>query len=200
MKLTNIFLLILIIQIFLLVKSQDYYSVLGVKRDATKQEIKKSFISLSKKYHPDKTTSKSKSNSDEKYAEIINAYEVLKDPKKKQEYDDSLKYGTNFNNNHNYNNQKEYYYTYSQNGKFYKYSYNNDYQEKSHYYKTRNRNNYNEFQNLSDLFAYLGKNLYMFNSEYYDIVEMVLDILFIFLTIFITIVSIFTSFIIRLLS
>jgi DnaJ-class molecular chaperone len=61
---------------------KDYYEILGVKKDATKDEIKKAFRKLAIKYHPDK------GDGDEaKFKEINEAYEVLSDDKKKTAYD-----------------------------------------------------------------------------------------------------------------
>lgn len=67
--------------------NQDYYAILGIKRDATKQEIHKAFRQLAKKYHPDKN--KDKGASDE-FMKIFKAYETLSDEKKRKEYDDQL--------------------------------------------------------------------------------------------------------------
>lgn len=64
---------------------QDYYSTLGVKKEASKQEIHKAFRQLAKKYHPDKN--KDKSATDE-FIKIFKAYETLSDEKKRKEYDD----------------------------------------------------------------------------------------------------------------
>jgi len=64
---------------------RDYYEVLGVSRDATEDEIKKAFRKLARKYHPD--VNKEDKDAAEKFKEINEAYEVLKDPEKRARYD-----------------------------------------------------------------------------------------------------------------
>src|SRR5579859_500222 len=61
---------------------RDYYEVLGVGKDASADEIKKAFRRLAVQHHPDK-----EGGSEEKFKEVNEAYEVLKDPSKRQRYD-----------------------------------------------------------------------------------------------------------------
>ena len=63
---------------------RDYYEVLGVAKEASKDEIKKAYRKLSKQYHPDINK---ESGADEKFKEIAEAYEVLSDDQKKAQYD-----------------------------------------------------------------------------------------------------------------
>lgn len=61
---------------------RDYYEVLGVGKDASADEIKKAFRKLAIQYHPDK-----EGGDEAKFKEVNEAYEVLKDDKKRQRYD-----------------------------------------------------------------------------------------------------------------
>lgn len=62
--------------------NKDYYKILGVNKTASKDEIKKAYRKLAHKYHPDKT-----GGDDERFKEASEAYSVLSDDKKRQEYD-----------------------------------------------------------------------------------------------------------------
>ncbi|MFT4534513.1 MAG: curved DNA-binding protein [Saprospiraceae bacterium] len=64
---------------------KDYYKVLGVKKDATQKEIKKSFRKLAGKYHPDKN--QGDKAAEEKFKEINEANEVLGNAEKRKKYD-----------------------------------------------------------------------------------------------------------------
>lgn len=72
---------------------RDYYEVLGVSRNASVDEIKKAFRTLAKKYHPDVNKDPS---AEDKFKEINEAYEVLSDAQKRQNYDNFGHDGANF--------------------------------------------------------------------------------------------------------
>ena len=78
----NIIVLISLIILPIIIKSEeqdDYYAILGVKKDATEAEIRKAYRKLAIKLHPDK------GGDPAKFQEMQNAYEVLSDPKKKRD-------------------------------------------------------------------------------------------------------------------
>ncbi len=62
--------------------SRDYYKILGVSQSASKDEIKQAYRRLAHQYHPDKT-----GGDDKKFKEINEAYSVLSDDRKRQQYD-----------------------------------------------------------------------------------------------------------------
>ncbi|KAK3740757.1 hypothetical protein RRG08_048999, partial [Elysia crispata] len=64
---------------------KDYYEVLGVPRNADQATIKKAYYKLAKKFHPD--VNNKDPNAEKKFQEVSEAYEVLSDKAKKQEYD-----------------------------------------------------------------------------------------------------------------
>ncbi len=70
---------------------KDYYSVLGVSESASPEEIKKAFRTLAKKHHPDRN--KGDKQAEERFKDISEAYDVLGDQQKRQQYDMMRRYG-----------------------------------------------------------------------------------------------------------
>ncbi|MEW7979161.1 MAG: DnaJ C-terminal domain-containing protein [Candidatus Sedimenticola endophacoides] len=63
---------------------KDYYKIMGVKRDASQDEIKRAYRKLARKYHPDVSK---EADAEARFKEVGEAYEVLKDPEKRAAYD-----------------------------------------------------------------------------------------------------------------
>ena len=75
---------------------KDYYKIMGVPKNATQNEIKRAHRKLARKYHPDVSK---EVNAEQKFKEVGEAYEVLKDPQKRAAYDrmgTQWKHGQNF--------------------------------------------------------------------------------------------------------
>jgi curved DNA-binding protein len=69
---------------------KDYYKILGVDAEADNKTIKTAFRKLARKYHPDVSQD---NKAEEKFKEVSEAYEVLKDKQKRAEYDELRQYG-----------------------------------------------------------------------------------------------------------
>ena len=69
---------------------QDYYKILGLSKDASQKEIQRAYRKLARKYHPDVNKGKT---AEDKFKQINEAHEVLKDPEKRKLYDT---YGKNW--------------------------------------------------------------------------------------------------------
>jgi len=65
--------------------NKDYYQTLGINKGASVDEVKKAYKKLAREYHPD--VAKDKTTAEEKFKEINEAYQVLSNPQKKQQYD-----------------------------------------------------------------------------------------------------------------
>lgn len=65
-------------------EAKDYYKIMGVSRDASEKDIKMAYRRLARKYHPDLNK---EPQAEEKFKELGEAYEVLKDPKKRADFD-----------------------------------------------------------------------------------------------------------------
>ena len=63
---------------------KDYYEILGVDREATQDDVKRAYRRLARKYHPDVSK---EADAEERFKEVGEAYEVLKDPEKRAAYD-----------------------------------------------------------------------------------------------------------------
>ena len=105
---------------------KDYYKILGVGKTASADEIKKAYRKLARKHHPD--VNPNDKTAESKFKELQEAYDVLKDEKKRKEYDEL---GTNYFNYKNAGagggaSQGQYYYDYSGGGASgFNYNYNN---------------------------------------------------------------------------
>ena len=64
---------------------KDFYEILGIQKNASDEEIKKSYRKLAMKYHPDRN--KDDKTAERKFKEAAAAYEALKDPQKRAAYD-----------------------------------------------------------------------------------------------------------------
>jgi curved DNA-binding protein len=69
---------------------KDYYKIMGVSSNASEKDIKTAYRKLARKYHPDISK---EANAEERFKEMAEAYETLKDTKKRAEYDRALKRG-----------------------------------------------------------------------------------------------------------
>ena len=72
----------------------DYYEILGLKKTASQEEIKKTFKNLSRKYHPDKNPNNIKA--EERFKVIAEAYETLSDVKKRKHYDAKMNFSFDY--------------------------------------------------------------------------------------------------------
>ena len=82
----RVIILVLLLVISSVMAGEDYYKLMGLKRDASEEQIKKAFKKLAINYHPDKNQDNPEA-AKKKFQEIANAYETLSDPEKRRIYD-----------------------------------------------------------------------------------------------------------------
>src|ERR1700681_3404726 len=75
---------------------EDFYKILGVKRDAKPEEIKKAYRRLARKYHPD--VNPGDKSAEDRFKQMSEAFDVLSDPKKRSVYDRFGQYSENLAN------------------------------------------------------------------------------------------------------
>lgn len=90
---------------YLAMSKRDYYEILGISKDAKKEEIKKAYRKLVKKYHPDVNNEQ---GTDEKFKEVQEAYEILSDESKRKAYDQYGHAGTEGFNPGGFNGYSQY--------------------------------------------------------------------------------------------
>ena len=66
-------------------KKHNYYTLLGIPKGATPEEIRQSYRALAMRFHPDRNPENP--NAAERFHEIVEAYEILSDPIRRQQYD-----------------------------------------------------------------------------------------------------------------
>eukprot|EP00299_Pterocystis_sp_00344_P015834 c7924_g1_i1.p1 GENE.c7924_g1_i1~~c7924_g1_i1.p1 ORF type:complete len:240 (-),score=45.94 c7924_g1_i1:88-807(-) len=94
MKLQSVVMFLFVVHVFA-EQTRTYYDILGVPKDASTSQIKSTFRTLARKYHPDKFkgNEKQKEKAQAKFMEMSQAAEVLSDEQKRKEYDQSLLFG-----------------------------------------------------------------------------------------------------------
>ena len=71
-----------------------HYDTLGIERDATDQQIRAAFRRLALRYHPDKYTGKERTEAEERFQSITEAFNVLSHPSSRDKYDIEISKGT----------------------------------------------------------------------------------------------------------
>ncbi|MGN1327231.1 MAG: DnaJ domain-containing protein [Clostridia bacterium] len=129
---------------------ENLYDILEVSKKASKEVIEKAYKTLAKKYHPDVQTPENKSNAEEMMKKINEAYSVLSDEQKRNEYDKKLLEQENLSNlneqssNINYQNNNNYQ------------NYNQNIYNQNNYNETPKNNNV-DFNNWREVYSNLSR-------------------------------------------
>lgn len=158
-------LLIFFLFFFTIYGLDDFYKTLGIPRTADKRTIKKAFSELSKKYHPDKNKNKEDGSH---YTKIVNAYETLKDPQKKEEYDQKLLYGENDYSDVLFKRDRSQQRPYDEYGNFYSFQ-----SSKSQFYRPHRKE---EPINLGEIMSdFLNKQISVLYEQFFEIGPFLLE-------------------------
>lgn len=156
---------------------KNYYELLEVSEKASPEVIKKAYITLVKKYHPDLQPDGEKKSAEEKIKEINEAYEVLSDKAKKESYDRKLQmqrvreehYNTFSNSQNTSNNTYKNNNTYkTANSNSPKNSYPNSHTQKRAIRKPNMNDNFNDFDNFQNDYSNIMNEVYhnAYNEAY----------------------------------
>ncbi len=77
-------------------QSKNYYTILGISKTASPEDIKKAYKKLAKEHHPDMVSDVDKTQAEKRFKEINEAYQILSDPQKRQMYDQYGSAGNGF--------------------------------------------------------------------------------------------------------
>ena len=155
---------------------KNYYKILQIDKDASPEIIKVTYKLLVKKYHPDLKEGEAKIDAEEKIKQINEAYDVLSNPSKKAEYDQTIIHENisqeqyNFILNENINLKKEL-------------NYFHNLYNKNNYYKQKNTNMYsNNINNNSKKMEF--KNIFNnFNENIKTLIAIIITFLIVFIVI-----------------
>ena len=147
---------------------KNYYKILQIDKDASPEIIKVAYKLLVKKYHPDLKEGEAKIDAEEKIKQINEAYDVLSNPSKKSEYDQTLtnefisqeQYNNLINENINLKKELNYFHNLYNKNNYYEQKNTNMYNEKN-YYKNQNTSNdeINNNSNFKNIFNNLNENI-----------------------------------------
>ena len=164
---------------------KNYYKILQVDKDASPEIIKVAYKLLVKKNHPDLREGEDKKNAEEKIKEINEAYDILSNPIKKAEYDQTLinenisqeQYNYILNENMNLKRELNYFHNLYNRNNYYKQNNTNMYNESNY---NINQNTSNDEINNNSKFKTIFNNL---NENIKSLIAIIITFLIIFLVI-----------------